>query len=307
VLFGWNMVAGFMREERKIRQVSAMFGEYVPPQRVAQMVESGERYSMAGESRELTVLFCDVREFTALSENLPPRDLSAMMNAYLTPMTSVIHHYRGTVDKYIGDSIMAFWGAPLPNENHARDGVDTALTMQEKIPALTKEFRNRGWPELVIGIGINSGTMNVGDMGSEFRKAYTVLGDAVNLASRIEGLTKLYGVTILCGQATRDAAPEFIWREVDRVRVVNREQPIAIWEPLGIAITASAKARLARWNDALQSYRARDFATAIERFGALDDEDVSTTLYAVFVERCRAFIAAPPPADWDGATNMTAK
>jgi adenylate cyclase len=190
VLFGWNMVAGFMREKRKIRQVSAMFGEYVPPERVEQMVESGERYSMAGESRELTVLFCDVREFTALSENLTPQDLSAMMTAYLTPMTSVIHHYHGTIDKYIGDSIMAFWGAPLPNENHARDGVDAALTMQEKIPTLTKEFRNRGWPELEIGIGINSGTMNVGDMGSEFRKAYTVLGDAVNLASRLEGLTK---------------------------------------------------------------------------------------------------------------------
>jgi len=199
-----------------------MFGEYVPPERVAQMVESGERYSMAGESRELTVLFCDVREFTALSENLPPRDLSAMMNAYLTPMTSIIHYYHGTVDKYIGDSIMAFWGAPLPNENHARDGVDAALTMQEKIPALTKEFRNRGWPELAIGIGINSGSMNVGDMGSEFRKAYTVLGDAVNLASRLEGLTKEYGVPVIIGEDTRRAIPEMICRELDRVRVRGR-------------------------------------------------------------------------------------
>ena len=123
VLFGWNMLAGFMREERKIRRVSAMFGEYVPRERVAQMVESGERYSMVGESRTMTVLFCDVRDFTALSENLPPRELSAMLNAYLTPMTEIIHAQHGTVDKYVGDAIMAFWGAPIDNPNHARDAV----------------------------------------------------------------------------------------------------------------------------------------------------------------------------------------
>jgi adenylate cyclase len=307
VLFGWNMVAGFMREERKIRQVSAMFGEYVPPQRVAQMVESGERYSMAGESRELTVLFCDVREFTALSENLPPRDLSAMMNAYLTPMTSVIHHYRGTVDKYIGDSIMAFWGAPLPNENHARDGVDTALTMQEKIPALTKEFRNRGWPELVIGIGINSGTMNVGDMGSEFRKAYTVLGDAVNLASRLEGLTKEYGVPVIIGEDTRRAIPEMICRELDRVRVKGRVNAVTIYQPLGRALASELASELGEWDKALAKYRERKFAEADIVFAALAAAHPAQKLYTIYRARCAVFCIEPPAPDWDGETTFAVK
>ena len=307
VLFGWNMVAGFMREERKIRQVSAMFGEYVPPHRVAQMVESGERYSMAGESRELTVLFCDVREFTALSENLTPRDLSAMMNAYLTPMTSVIHHYRGTVDKYIGDSIMAFWGAPLPNENHARDGVDAALTMQEKIPALTKEFSSRGWPELAIGIGINSGTMSVGDMGSEFRKAYTVLGDAVNLASRLEGLTKVYGVPLIIGEDTRRAIPEMICRELDRVRVKGRAHAVTIFEPLGRTLATEIASELREWEAAVAKYREGKFAEAEIALAALASAHPARKLYTLYHARCAGFRIEPPASDWDGATTFSDK
>ncbi len=307
VLFGWNMLAGFMREERKIRRVSAMFGEYVPPQRVAQMVESGERYSMAGESRELTVLFCDVREFTALSENLTPQDLSAMMNAYLTPMTSVIHTYHGTVDKYIGDSIMAFWGAPVPNENHARDGVDAALTMQEKIPALTREFRDRGWPELAIGIGINSGTMNVGDMGSEFRKAYTVLGDAVNLASRLEGLTKEYGVPLIIGEDTRRAIPEMTCRELDRVRVKGKVHAVTIYEPLGRTLAAELAGELGEWDAALGKYREGKFTEAEIAFAALAGAHPAKKLYALYRARCAAFRNEPPAPDWDGATTFVAK
>jgi adenylate cyclase len=307
VLFGWNMLAGFMREKRKIRQVSDMFGEYVPPQRVAQMVESGERYSMAGESRELTVLFCDVREFTALSENLTPRDLSAMMNAYLTPMTSVIHYYRGTVDKYIGDSIMAFWGAPVPNENHARDGVDAALTMQEKIPALTKEFRNRGWPELAIGIGINSGNMNVGDMGSEFRKAYTVLGDAVNLASRLEGLTKEYGVPLIIGEDTRRTIPEMICRELDRVRVKGKANAVTIYQPLGRTLATDLAGELGEWDAALAKYRERKFAEAEIAFAALAAAHPAQKLYILYRVRCAAFRIEPPASNWDGATTFVVK
>jgi len=307
VLFGWNMLAGFMREKRKIRQVSDMFGEYVPRQRVEQMVESGERYSMAGESRELTVLFCDVREFTALSENLTPRDLSAMMNAYLTPMTSAIHDYRGTVDKYIGDSIMAFWGAPVPNENHARDAVGAALAMLEKIPLLTREFGARGWPKLAIGIGINTGAMNVGDMGSEFRKAYTVLGDAVNLASRLEGLTKEYGVGVIIGEETRRAIPEMICREIDRVRVKGKAAAVTIYQPIGRTIGRELGDELEEWDRALAEYREGKFPEAELAFADLARAHPAQKLYAFYRVRCAGYRIEPPGPDWDGATTFVTK
>jgi adenylate cyclase len=248
-----------------------------------------------------------VREFTALSENLKPQELSAMMNAYLTPMTSVIHYYRGTVDKYIGDSIMAFWGAPLPNENHARDGVDAALTMQEKIPTLSREFRKRGWPELVIGIGINSGAMNVGDMGSEFRKAYTVLGDAVNLASRLEGLTKEYGVPVIIGEDTRRAIPEMVCRELDSVRVKGRSHALKIYQPLGRTIGTELAAELGEWDAALAIYREGRFAEAETAFAALVAAHPAQKLYVIYRSRCAAFRIQPPVPEWDGATTFALK
>jgi len=303
----YNLLTGFVREARATRTLSDLFGEYVPPERVRQMRESGESFSMEGESRELTVLFSDVREFTAVSESLAPRELSALMNAYLTPMTEVIHRSRGTIDKYIGDAIMAFWGAPLANPRHAHDAVAAALAMRDRVATLRVEFAQRGWPPLAIGIGLNSGTMNVGDMGSRFRKAYTVLGDAVNLGSRLEGLTKLYGVTILCGEDTRIAAPEFVWREVDRVRVKGRAKPLAIYEPLGEKVDAETARQLDAWHAALARYRARDFAGAAPMFSALAATASGTALPKLFGERCATLASAPPPADWDGATSFTVK
>jgi len=303
VLLVWHLLGGFLRESRAIRQLSDLFGEYVPPERVKQMRETGERFSMEGESRDLTVLFSDVRDFTSASESLAPLELSALMNAYLTPMTETIHARRGTIDKYIGDAIMAFWGAPLPNEHHARDAVEAALEMQQRMTPLREQFRARGWPELAIGIGVNTGPMNVGDMGSRFRKAYTVLGDAVNLASRLEGLTKAYGVGILCGDDTRRAAPDFTWREIDRVRVKGRAQALSIWEPLGREIDEEKAAELARWNEALALYRARNFTMAGKILASLPERPLHRNLR----DRCTAYLVAPPPADWDGATNFATK
>jgi len=284
-----------------------MFGEYVPRERVAQMRETGERFSMEGESRELTVLFSDVRNFTSVSERLPPRELSALMNAYLTPMTAVIHERHGTIDKYIGDAIMAFWGAPLPNPRHARDGVAAALGMQKAMVALSKGFVQRGWPPLAIGIGVNTGAMNVGDMGSAFRKAYTVLGDAVNLAARLEGLTKMYKVGILCGEATKAAAPDFRWREVDWVRVKGRDQAVGIFEPLPADDHFDVDEELARWHAALALYRGRQFAQAADGFAALAAANPSRGLYEVFRARCKDYEDAPPAPDWDGAMTFVTK
>jgi len=306
-LLMWDLAGGFLRESRAIRTLSDMFGEYVPRERVAQMRETGERFSMEGESRELSVLFSDVRNFTSVSERLPPRALSALMNAYLTPMTAVIHDHHGTIDKYIGDAIMAFWGAPLPNPRHPHDAVAAALGMQQAMRGLDAPFAKRGWPRLAIGIGLNTGPMNVGDMGSSFRKAYTVLGDSVNLAARLEGLTKVYGVDILCGEATHEAAPDFRWREVDWVRVKGRDQAVAIFEPLPADSSAESAAELARWHAALALYRARRFVEAQTEFAALAAMAPERGLYAVFRDRCAAFAGEPPANDWDGATTFATK
>ena len=225
-------------------------------------------------------------------------------------MTELIHERRGTVDKYIGDAIVAFWGAPQPDAGHARAAVLAALAMQRAMPGLREAFVARGWPPLAMGLGLNTGTMSVGDMGSRFRKAYTVMGDAVNLASRLEGLTKVYGVPILCGEATRAAVPDVVWREVDRVRVKGRAQAVGIAEPLGEAGDAEAQARAARWHDALADYRARRFDAARAAFAALaapggDARDRAPA--ELFAARAAVFASSPPPADWDGAWTYAEK
>ena len=307
VLLVFTLLTGFLREARAIRKLSDMFGEYVPQERVAQMRESGQRFSLEGESRELTVLFSDVRNFTSMSEHLPPRALAELMNTYLTALTAVIHDARGTVDKYIGDAIMAFWGAPQPNAAHARDAIAAALAMQARMEQVRLDFLARGWPALSIGIGVNTGVMSVGDMGSRFRKAYTVMGDAVNLASRLEELTKLYGIGILVGDETRKAVPDLVCREVDRVRVRGRASAVAIWQPLGFEADDRLRARLALWHEALALYRGRRFADARRRFVELGEAGDEPRLIALFRDRCDAYAEALLPADWDGAATMSAK
>jgi adenylate cyclase len=302
-----NLLTGFVREANAIRQLSDMFGEYVPRERVEQMRESGERFSMQGESREMSVLFSDVRNFTALSENLAPAELSAMLNTYLTRITEIIHTHHGTIDKYIGDAVMAFWGAPLANTQHATDAVKAALAMNAALPKLRDEFTARGWPALSIGAGLNSGTMNVGDMGSQFRKAYTVLGDAVNLASRLEGLTKVYGVSILIGEDTRRVVPDIVCREIDRVRVKGRETPVAIYQPLGESLTPAERDELDRYHAALKLYRERKFDEAGSAFGSLATEHREISLYTIYSQRSSAYVRQAPPVGWDGATTFETK
>jgi class 3 adenylate cyclase len=234
MLYALNMSYGYFVETRVKRQITSRFGQYVPPEIAEEMSRDPERFSMEGESRELTVLFSDVRDFTSLSEGLDPKALSRLMNAYLTPMTEVIYGHRGTIDKYMGDAIMAFWGAPLADKDHARNAVLAGLEMQITLKSLDAEFRANGWRPLSIGIGLNTGRMSVGNMGSAVRVAYTVMGDAVNLASRLESLTKKYGVTMIIGEETRKAVPDVVVRELDRVRVKGKDEPVAIFEPIGL-------------------------------------------------------------------------
>jgi adenylate cyclase len=309
LIYGYNMAWGFFIESRVKRQFTELFGQYVPPELVDEMARNPESYSMEGRNEELTVLFSDVRGFTTISESLNPKELTQLMNEYLGSMTEVVRQNRGTLDKYIGDAIMAFWGAPVSDPNHAQHAVLTALSMQEELKKLADPFRARGWPELHIGVGVNTGTMTVGDMGSPVRKSYTVMGDAVNLGSRLEGITKEYGVGIIAGEGTRAATQGIVYRELDKVRVKGKDEPITIYEPLGLegALPGAVLDELERWHHALRLYRDQQWDTAEVQLINLANAAPHCYLYKLYLERIAMMRNDPPGAGWDGVTTFKTK
>lgn len=231
-LLALQLFFGQLAEAMKRRRLAALFGQYVPPELVAQMSRDPERWTMQGRAADLTVLFSDVRGFTTFSERLSPTELAALMNRYLSVMTDIVRAHRGTLDKYIGDAVMAFWGAPLDDPAHAEHAVQAALAMQAALPALNAEFAARGWPPMRVTIGINTGPVVVGDMGSVHRRAYTVMGDTVNVASRLQELSGKLEVPVLVGEATAAALPPG-WqpRLVARVDIRGRETPLQVFDP----------------------------------------------------------------------------
>jgi adenylate cyclase len=309
LLYLLNMAWGFFMETRSRRLITGLFGTYVPKELVAEMSKNPEEYSMRGESRQMTVLFSDVRDFTSISEGLTPEGLKDMMNAYLTEMTEVIQQKRGTIDKYIGDAIMAFWGAPLPDDNHAAHAVEAALAMQKRIRGLDTEFARHGWPILNIGVGLNCGEMNVGDMGSKFRRAYTVMGDAVNLASRLEGLTKEYGVGILVSENIVKAAEGFVYREVDKVVVKGRQEGVAIYDPVGKVgeVTDTALTEIDRFHKALEYYRKQRWDEASQMLKDLGAANPDSKLYRLYQKRIEYFRQNSPGPAWNGLWVFTTK
>lgn len=309
LLFVFHVAWGFFVETRGKRQLAKLFGQYIPPELVDEMDKAPEEVSLAGESREMTVLFSDVRGFTSISENLEPNELTRLMNAFLTPMTRVIHQHRGTIDKYMGDAIMAFWGAPLHDPDHARHALHAACEMVQTLQSLHAEFERRGWPPLEVGVGLNTGVMNVGNMGSEFRMAYTALGDAVNLGSRLEALTRVYGVSIIASEFTRHAVPEFEYRELDLVRVKGKDQPVAIFEPIAPVdeVDRDTRKTLRRYHAALKQYRNQEWDNAEGELFSLAREYPDTPVYQMYVDRIMYFRNNPPGDDWDGVFTYETK
>jgi adenylate cyclase len=308
-LYALNMSYGYFVESRAKRQFTELFGQYVPPELVEEMSRNPESYSMDGRKAELTVLFSDIRGFTTISEGLGPDELTRLMNEYLSAMTEVVRKNRGTLDKYIGDAIMAFWGAPVSDPQHARQAVLTAMQMQAALPAVNKAFAAKGWPEVKIGVGVNTGEMTVGDMGSSVRKAYTVMGDAVNLGSRLEGITKQYGVGILVGEGTRKAIKDIVFREVDRVQVKGKEEPVAIYEPICLESESGkpVQEELKLWNQALRYYRAQEWDQAEVTLLNLSRLAPDRALYAKYMERVSHLRKDPPGADWKGVWKFETK
>jgi len=308
-LFVTHTAYGYFVESRGRRALSALFGQYVPPELVREMASNPRRFGMQAVSRDMTVLFADVRGFTGIAEDLEPPELSLLMNEFLTVMTRVIHRHRGTIDKYMGDAVMAFWGAPVPDPEHARNALRAAFEMNGAMQSLLPRFRKQGWPELGVGIGLNSGQMRVGNMGSEFRIAYTVLGDAVNLGARIESLTREYGVTVAVGQQTREALPDIGFLELDIVRVRGKDRPVAIYEPLGpqAELDNETLAMCKRHERALQLYRTKEWDDAEREFYLLHQSYPERRIFRVYLDRIAHCRNEPPGADWDGVFTQRVK
>jgi adenylate cyclase len=294
-------VGGLATEGREKAHLRAVFSQYVSRAVVDRILAEPARAKLGGERKELTVLFSDIRGFSSFSETMKPEDLASFLGEYLTPMTDLVLESGGTLDKYIGDAIMAIWSAPVDMPDHAARACEVALRMQEALVGLNQKWRAEGKPPIAIGVGLNTGTMVVGNMGSSARFDYTVLGDHVNYASRLEALTKDYGAGVLVGAITAEqASPEFVFRELDRVRVKGRAAAAPVYELLGRAGSARVDPRFA---EALARYRDRDFAAARALFAALEGDTAAARLAA----RCELLAASPPPPDWDGVYEQRSK
>lgn len=316
-VFGTAGIARLVVSEQRRRQVRSAFGQFVSPEVVAKIAEDPGAARLEGATRDLTLLFCDIRGFTSLSEHLPPETLAQLINRFLTQMSQAVLDQHGTIDKYIGDCLMAFWNAPVDVPNHEAAACATVLEMRRRLDALNlalaAEQQGANPPQLAVGIGLNSGRCSVGNMGSQFRLAYTAMGDAVNLAARLEGMTRLYGLDCLISRSTQQAAEDFCFLEIDRIQVKGRSQPETVYALLGdrsllesadVALLSDLQTRF------LSAYRARDWATAEDLLSGLADFAPSYGLAGVvklFDSRLEQLQRDPPGSDWDGVFVATTK
>ncbi len=307
--FALNMSYGYFVESRSKRELAHLFGTYVPPELVDEMVKDPDSYSMKAISKELTVMFCDMRGFTQLSEKMEPTQLQALLNSVFSRLTDIIRSNRGTIDKYMGDCVMAFWGAPVESPNHASLAVKTAMEMANEVRKINEEHRAKGIPEIGVGIGLNTGMMCVGDMGSAVRRSYTVIGDAVNLGSRLEGLSKTYGVDIVVSESTRKQSSDFAWQELDKVRVKGKEQAVAIFWPAAPAsrINKEQNDEIKTWGMVLKSYRSQDWDQCDVQLLNLQRMNAKKFLYKLYADRVISMRQLPFDPEWDGATNFDTK
>jgi len=307
--FALNMSYGYFVESKSKRELANLFGTYVPPELVDEMVKDPDSYSMKATSRELTVMFCDMRGFTKMSERMEPVQLQELLNGVFSKLTSLIRSNQGTIDKYMGDCVMAFWGAPVETSEHARRAVKAAMEMANAVRDINLDHSAKGLPEIGIGIGVNTGVMCVGDMGSNIRRSYTVIGDAVNLGSRLEGLSKTYGVDIVVSETTRKLAPDFAWQELDRVRVKGKDQAVAIFWPMAPAarMNEDATNELKTWAAFMRAYRAQNWEQTDVLLLNLMRMNAKKYLYQLYGERVASMRLLPFDPEWDGATNFDTK
>jgi len=299
----------FRTEERSRKQITSIFGKYVSPVVIENILKNPDSLNLGGEKRNITIFFSDIRGFTSISEKLGPEELVHLLNEYLTEMTSIIIKDEGLVDKFMGDAIMAFWGAPLNQPNHVEMACSSSLEMMDKLRELQKKWKNEGIPSFDIGIGLNSGDAVVGNMGSSSRFDYTAMGDNVNLASRLEGLNKFYGTNIIISENIYKVVKDkFEVRKLDVVKVKGRKKPILIYELLAHKDKTSKKQKDFNklYEAGFEFYLKKKWKEAIKSFQdalKLMDDEASH----MFITRCKEFLKNPPPKDWDGVWEMETK
>lgn len=302
---GW----GYLFETRNRKKLHDIYGQYVSSTHIDKMLLSRDKHTLEGSTKLMTVLFADVRGFTSISEKLDAKDVKRFLNTLLTPLTEIIFLQRGTIDKYVGDMIMAFWNDPIDDPNHAANCVEAALKMQEKMAELTSTFTSQGIPDAALRIGINTGLMHVGDMGSSYRKAYTVLGDSVNLASRLEGVNKLYDTKILVSEATQQACANIVFRFIDSIYVKGKNSVTKIYEPIGTIgeISKTSLTELTGYQEAIELYLNRDWLHAKEQLTLLTKTYPEVELYRLYLSRATQYHREPPPPNYDLAQHLTTK
>ncbi|MDT0602494.1 CHASE2 domain-containing protein [Thalassotalea castellviae] len=303
---------GFFLENYRRKHIKGVFDQYVPPAYIDKLLATGKGISLTPERRVMSVLFADIRDFTQLSENFTPDELSEFINEYLSENTRIIFEKQGTIDKYVGDMVMAFWNAPLDDDQHEIHAVDTALAMIATTQAMSKKFKERGWPAINIGVGVSTGDMIVGDMGSTYRKAYTVLGDEVNLGSRIESLTKFYGVSLLISEQTYQAVTKqgMLCRQVDTIRVKGKQKPTTIYEPIGLKADQSNEIclMLDKHHAGIRAYLAQEWDSAIKIFSELKNQSLlSNHLYDIYIDRISELKESILDTEWDGTYSHLTK
>ena len=326
LFYGFLTYAAFIREEAQRKQVRSAFGQYLSPDLVKKLADDPDQLSLGGEMREMTFMFCDIRGFTSISELFDAEGLTRLINRFLTPMTNLILSQSGTIDKYMGDCIMAFWNAPLIDEDHARDACVSALLMIDALDELNAELEREAIEEerehrpIRIGIGLNSGEACVGNMGSEQRFDYSVLGDNVNLASRLEGQSKTYGVTIVIGDNTVRLAPDYAEVELDLIKVKGKTEAVRIHTLLGdpsLAQDADFKTLKEIHSRVLSTYRSQDWTGSLSamnearaKIETMKGKGLVHELagfYSLYEERIAEYKTDPPSADWDGVFVATSK
>ncbi len=306
-----TVVYQYVSERRQKAAIKSIFSRYVDPSIVNQLVNNPKLVRLGGERKTMSVLFSDIANFTAISEKLAPEDLVAHLNEYLTAMTEIIFKHSGTLDKYIGDAVIAFWGAPIELRDHAYRACQAAVEMTKKLDQLHSKWNEEGKPILNFRVGINSGEMVVGNVGGKERFDYTVIGDSVNLASRLEGANKIYKTRILLTEFTYELVKERVFaRELDLIVVKGKTRPVKIYELLSDAIETvneDERRRIDFYSTGITKYRSREWGIAAEFFEKALSINPSDYPSKMYLQRCRVYEIDPPPGDWDGVYVMQTK